>query len=499
MFALLGLTTVAAACQEPALPPCGTPAAECPQPSTERFVDPLVHVGRAQGPTFIEIVDVVADGDLVYACTGTKGLTIWDASGDGAPRLLSDETAPKYDDLANTRFPRCQHVALDPSNNRLVITNRGDEIQPTPWIWAYDVTDPTRPDDLGGWTTFDSVEGVAIRDGLIFAAMHTAGVTLMRLTDAGGFDRLSTHSDEMSDAWVPVALDDRLYVAEGATGLRIYDIATDEVALLGTLPLEGSSRDVVVEGDRAYVANSGGLAVVDISDPAAPMLLSQTDSAGTTLGLALGADSTVLMAEWDQVRAYDVSDPTAVRPIFAEVVPSDDDFSRVLGIDVDPARRRVYAGEWRGLQVFDHVGGGRGPDISVSPGVLQFGQLANGDEDTRVVVVRNHGDLPLTVHDLVGGPGVTTDTECFQVPAGGATAVEVSLRVPDTAPVDTALKVCSDDLDEGEHLIDISANVPGLSVGDMAPNIMLNDLDGNVWTTEQLRGNIAVLAYFATF
>lgn len=203
--------------------------------------------------------------------------------------------------------------------------------------------------------------------------------------------------------------------------------------------------------------------------------------------------------EWDQIRGYDVSDPTAVRPLFAEIVPTDDERSRVLALDIDRDRRRVYAGEWRGLQVFDHVEGGRGPDISVTPQVLQYGELGGGDADDRVVVVRNDGDRPLTVHDVVGGPGLTVEPSCFSVAPGESVPLEVTLTVPDASPVDTGLKVCSDDLDEPEHTLAVTANVPGVSVGDPVPAFSLRDLEGNTWSSERLRGNIAVLAYFATF
>lgn len=498
-LAALAALAVGAACQTESLPPCGLPHVDCPLPSSEPFSDPLVHVGRAEGPTFIEIVDVAVVGDLILACTGTKGLTIWDASGDGAPRLLSDNTGPIPHQLANPQFPRCQHVAYDASTNRVLITNRGDEVQPTPWMWAYDLRDPSRPRDVGGWTDFAPVEGVVLSEGRIFAAMHGTGVLSLRLTQAGGVDIVGGYHDEASDAWQPVLVDDRLVVAEGATGLRIYDVATPDPQLITTVPLPGSSRDVVVADDRAYVTTSAGLAIVDISDSEAPVVLSHTETDGTSLALALGADDTVIVAEWDQVRGYDVSDPTAVVARFAEVVPSDDDFSRVLAIDVDPQRRRVYAGEWRGLQVFDHQPAGRGPDISVTPQVLQFGALSSGEQDERVVVVRNRGDLPLTVHDVVGGPGVSVDRECFQIPPGGAEAIEVTLRSDRDTTIDTGLKFCSDDLDEAEHTLSLTANPKGLGPGDPVPEFSLFDLEGNTWSSEQLRGNIVVLAYFATF
>lgn len=481
------------------LPPCPARArAGCPDPDGERFVDPLRHEARAEGDSFIEILDVVVDFPTVYACTGTQGLTVWDASGSGAPQLLREKVGPAG--AADPQFPRCQHIGLDRANERLVLTNRGDEVQPRPFLWLYDVSDPGDPEPLQGWAGDPSIEGAVLHDGRIYAAAHTAGVLVLEDQGLTSLAEIGSYADAESDAWQPVLLDDdHLAVAEGPAGLRTYDVSADDPQLLGAVAFAGSSRDVVVSAGLAYVATSAGLGIADLSDPAVPVVVSETPTLGTSLAVALGLEGTVVAAEWDEIRGYDVSDPTDVRPIFSERVPTDDEFSRVLALDAAPDEARVFAGEWTGMHVFAQRNESIGPDVWASPQSIQFGNVEPGASSDRVMVVRNQGNRPLTVLDVIADARVEADRTCFQVDPGGSSAVELTLSPTSNESLRSALKVCSDDPDEPELFVGLSANVSGRSVGDPMPEFSLRDLDGELWTDADLEGNIAVLAYFATF
>lgn len=459
--------------------------------------DPVEHLNRGEGDTFIEILDLAADADLLYACTGTQGLTIWDVSRDEGSGMLVEKVGPGG--LAHATFPRCQHVALDAEDDRLVITSRGDEIQTTPWLWLYDVVNPREPKPLAGWFGNKSIEGVALRGGRVWAATHTSGIALFGWLNDELMLR-GEYQDGESDAWQPALVGDTLYVAEGATGLRIYDVAEDDPVLLSTLSIPGSSRDVLIEEERAYVAASGAVAIVDVSDPESPQLLGQTETSGTALDLGLVAENVVAVAEWDRIRGYDLSDATAPEQIFSELVPTDDQFSRVLTVTADRARGRIYGGEWTGVHAFRYSDENRGPDAFVSPNTLQFGSVGKGDSDDRVLIIENHGNEPLTVFEIASPHNaITSDTTCLDVPAGGKAAAEVSFAPRDDRQLNAILKVCSDDADQPGFPVNVTANVAGRDIGDDVPSFTLFDLDGNRWTEKDLEGNVAVLAYFATF
>lgn len=453
-------------------------------------------LGRANTNTFIEITDIVAHEDVAYVCTGVRGLSIFDTSGD-APRLLIEKVAPGGN-LSNSQFPRCQHVGFDAETSRVVITNRGDEVQPNPWLAVYDVSDPSRPDLLGGWSpTFGSIEGVAIRGSRIFAAVHGQGLVALQLA-GGEVSETGRTIEEGTDAWQPVLSNDLLALADGEAGLRLYDVSASEPQLLSTVTLEGSSRDVLLEDDRAYVASSGGIAVVDIRDPSAPAVLGQHPVAGSALDLAQLGPGQIVVAEWDALRGYDLTDPAEPVALFSETVPTDDTFSRVLAVGAVADRARVYGGEWTGLHAFA-FSPEPGPELELSPSSLQFGNVTPSDPDARVLLVSNSGTRPLTVHDVTGSADVTVDETCFVIEPGRSKAVEVRLSPSSSAPVQSSVRVCSDDPDEPSLEVPLTANVSGLAVGDPAPAFALQDLDGNTWTNADLEGKVAVLAYFATF
>jgi len=503
---VLVLGVCLSACSPPdpgAVSQCPPPdRASCPAASTEAFIDPLAHLGVAESSSFIEISDVLVDGELVFACTGVRGLVIWDASSD-APGMLVENVKPAQH--AHGRFPRCQHVGLDRQTRRVVFTNRGDEVQPVPWLAVADASEPRSPTIVAQWSDPSvSVEGAIIEGSRVVVAGHTAGVLELALEE-GALSVVGSFSDEQSDAWQVVALPDDpdvIVAVEGQTGLRTYRLGPDGPELLATVPLEGSSRDVILTGPQgrtAVVASSSSIAIVDVRDPAAPELVSATPTTGTALALASIGGGTIVTAEWDEVRGYDVSDPSAVREVFAERLPAPAEFSRVLAIDADASTRRVFAGEWHGLNVLEHEPAGTGPDLTVTPQALQFGQVGPGEQDDAVLVLRNDGDLALTVHEIVTAQGVSVDQRCLQIPAGSAAAVEVTVAPPTDAELRTAVRVCSDDPDEPSRDVGLSANIEGLDVGDPAPEFSLRDLTGRTWSTADLEGNVAVLAYFATF
>ncbi|MGH1340906.1 MAG: choice-of-anchor D domain-containing protein [Nannocystales bacterium] len=493
LFALVGCAVepdpaAPALCRSAARPGCPT--------SPGATVDPLQHLGRANTNTFFEITDILAHGDLALVCSGVRGFSVFDTSQE-VPQLLVERVSPGAG-LSNSQFPRCQHVGFDPDTSRVVITNRGDEVQPTPWLAIYNLADPSRPQLLGSWSPVSgSIEGVAIRGNRIFAALHGHGLVALELAD-GDVVETGRVVEEGTDAWQPVLRDDLLALADGGSGLRLFDVSERDPRLLSTVALQGSSHDVLLEDDRAYVVTSSGISIVDVADTSAAALLAEQPVSGTALDVALLGPRQIVVAQWDSLRGYDFTEPADPVSLFSETVPTDDSFSRVLAVGAVAARARVFGGEWTGLHAFAYSASA-GPEVDLSPSSLQFGNVQPSDSDARVLLISNSGTRPLTVHDVTGSADVTVDETCFVVEPGRSKAVEVQLSPGSSASLQSAIRVCSDDPDEPRLEVPLTANVPGLAVGDPAPSFALRDLEGNTWTHADLEGKVAVLAYFATF
>lgn len=487
----------------PARAPVGAPAASpappaviCP-PSTSSWGDPLAHLGRGEGDDFIEILEVVAREPLVYSCTATQGLTIWDATDPKRPSLVVENIGPSG--ISHDRFPRCQHLDVSRERAQVVITNRGDEIQPTPFLALYDVVEPRSPKVLAQWSGSEhSIEGVAFWGDRIVAAAHDGGLLVVQRRGKS-LRVVGSYADEQSNAWQPVIVGDVAYVAEGHTGLRIYRLSGTRPSLLSTLPLQGSSKDVAIDGNVAYVATSRALAIIDVADPARPVLLAEQHTPGTALDVAIGRPGTVLVADWDEIRGYDVRDPRSPREVLAEVLPSGGSFSRVLALDA-AASGRVYGGEWQGLQVLEHVPDQIGPEISISPSRVQFGSPPVGEDEDREITIANTGTATLRVTDIRSDEAsLEVRGGCHEISAGESATFDIVFTPVGDAPIDTVVRITSDDADERVIALPVTGNPAGLGIGDEAPAFELVDLDGKRWTTEGLRGHVVVLAYFATF
>lgn len=113
------------------------------------------------------------------------------------------------------------------------------------------------------------------------------------------------------------------YVADYTGGLRVYRAGGADTSLVGVLPLGGNTRVVDIALDpprrRAYLAaGSQGLMVVDIADPAAPVLLSTLTLAGLANAVAVIDSNLVVVGRRGTVGAgltfVDVGTPTAPAP-----------------------------------------------------------------------------------------------------------------------------------------------------------------------------------------
>ncbi len=118
--------------------------------------------------------------------------------------------------------------------------------------------------------------GIAARDRLAFVANGDAGVVIVDLSDPKLPQRLDAVPVVGSALGIAVA-GDVLAVAAAEGGLRLLDLKNPRLGELSFVALPGRSAAVAVAGDRAYVGcQSPGaeVAVVDISKPAQPRLLS---------------------------------------------------------------------------------------------------------------------------------------------------------------------------------------------------------------------------------
>jgi hypothetical protein len=307
---------------------------------------PRAPVALAQAPLVGSAQDVATSGTLAHVAAWDGGLHVLDVADPRTPRRLGKLATPG----------RAAAVAV-----------RGDRVCVADYdagLAVIDASDPARPTLLGSVATPSTARAVALAGDLAYVADRAGGLQVVDLSDpttpgiTGALD-----TDGFASGLAITR--DRAYVADGFGGLVIA--AIDDPAaprLLGTLALPGDCRDVVLHptsdlhaGEHVHVLTSEQLATVDVTDPAAPVVVATRELTGQPRSLVALAD-----------RLY-VADRQAGVHVFALHGP---DPGEHLGVLPPPDGARGLAAVGRGVL---HVAAGSGGLVTVP--------LACGPQDVR--------------------------------------------------------------------------------------------------------------------
>ena len=109
------------------------------------------------------------------------------------------------------------------------------------------------------------------------------------------------------DAILMTAIDNLLYVANGASGITVVDC--DAHSVLTRLPIPGFTRTIAMGDGFAYVgASGGGVYMIDVHDPRNPTLLNGFHWIGNGYCVLLYARSLYILGD-EHCFAFDVLDP----------------------------------------------------------------------------------------------------------------------------------------------------------------------------------------------
>lgn len=224
-----------------------------------------------------------------------------------------------------------------------------------------DVADPADPALMGVSLDFEDAQGLAVRDGLAYVADSAAGLRIVDVLDPSAPTVVSS-LPLAGPAEDVVLLGDHAYVATGEHGLQVVDVCDPAVPVvvgsldtpaqahgvwiedetvyladnnsleiidvavpatpqtLGSLTLEGVS-DVMVAGNLAYVACGWYLAIVDVSEPISPALVSTYQTASTPNAVQVVGTTLYVAEKYGTLQVFDVSDPAAPRSLGAGHAP----------------------------------------------------------------------------------------------------------------------------------------------------------------------------------
>jgi hypothetical protein len=473
----------------------GDPPADSGTPSDsfvpKTYRDPLVRASTIDPDTGLEILEVRARSDgRVYFCTNVRGLQIADGRDAGALRTLA-QFRSSVEKAAGDEKPGCQHVAWD--GDVAFATNRGSELHKTPFLVAYEVS--TKKELAIVTATDKSFEGVAVDGDHVWVALHENGIAAYAKTGLAEVSKLSGFANAAGVA----AASGRLYVADLTGELVVVDVRDARAPrVTGRVSVSGSAQSIALEGSHAFVAlGAGGFAIVDVADPAAPRVLSTVNTPGSATQVAV-SKGFAFVSDWTDVRAFDVRDPAKPRLLGTERPPSAKTFSRVLGIGA--MNDTVFVGEWSALHAYRFDATASAPDLLLPLPAVEIGTVAAGASQTFSLPIENAGTEPLVIHRLTSSnASFTFSAPSLNVPAASTGALTVTYTAATTDEVSATLTLESDDPDEPTRTIPANANRPGIGVGDPAPAVEVDVLGGSRFRLSEQRGNVVLLAYFATF
>lgn len=169
----------------------------------------------------------------------------------------------------------------------------------------------------------------AVEDG-DFYGLSPVSRTVYVIVEGDGFDdvdALARQPAAVADYALGTWLDgNRLYVACGSDGLQVVDVSDPaNPIMLGVFNTGGTAREVVVAGNTAFVADTyGGLISIDVSDPANMTQLDAATTAGVAaISLAISGDY-VFVAEYNAgVGVYLISNPADIIKVatFKQISP----------------------------------------------------------------------------------------------------------------------------------------------------------------------------------
>ncbi len=178
----------------------------------------------------------------------------------------------------------------------------------TSGVQIVDISDRTNPQLVRLVDTPGIAAEVQVVGNLAYVGDSTAGLTIIDISDPLTATVLRTYSTPDRARGLHV-VGDIIYVADGSSLLTADVSDPMSVTPLGLLPISGTVRDVRVSGNIALIAaDSGGVVVVDVTDPANPIQLTVIPL-NYAYGVDIAGDYGYVSNLHDGIAVIDFSDP----------------------------------------------------------------------------------------------------------------------------------------------------------------------------------------------
>ncbi|MFX1301331.1 MAG: LVIVD repeat-containing protein, partial [Promethearchaeota archaeon] len=257
--------------------------------------DPNAPVLLPMGYLSPNVHGLTVEGHFVYLAEGLSGLNIMN---------ITDPRTPIPVDVVNTPG-NAMDVIVD---GALAFIADG-----TGGVQIVDISNPSVASIIGSYDTAGEARKLALQGDTLYVADSSNGLVVLDVTDPTHPILIDTIP--ISYAW-DVDLYGEIVCIGGSAGIYTYRVGLGMamIPLIGVFDGGYEINDVRVQGDVAYVAaGSDGLLTIDVSDPAAPILLDNY-SIGVTDVKKLDVQGNIaVLIEESAVHVFNVLDPSNIQ------------------------------------------------------------------------------------------------------------------------------------------------------------------------------------------
>jgi hypothetical protein len=240
---------------------------------------------------------IALNGQYAYIADINNGFSVYDISNPSELKELSRVEKPQG----------MTDVAI--SGNYAYVSMHEHEKREKRGMLVYDVSNPSQPNQVGFVNTDHSSWAIAVQGNYAYIP------ELIELVETGQPSNLlifdisnpaspleAGKADTAVNAPIAMCIEvvgKYAYVGDQTNGLRIFDISNPAAPVeVGSLPDIRMVEDLVVVGDKVFTASYAYVSVVDVSNPAKPVLEDMYISSGLSMGIdALG--NTIYVVDFD--------------------------------------------------------------------------------------------------------------------------------------------------------------------------------------------------------
>ena len=132
-----------------------------------------------------------------------------------------------------------------------------------------DISNPSAPQHVGQARLVDVINSISLNGDVAYAAIGSSGIQRVDISNLSAPIALDAYDTPGFAYEVAAADNSQFYVADGAGGLRVYEILIPPTPVLrGVLATQTSAQAVTVSGTKAYVLDEQlGLQIIDLISP----------------------------------------------------------------------------------------------------------------------------------------------------------------------------------------------------------------------------------------